>query len=84
MSMDQLMALVPIEAATALATTTGTGRKSRWERTATPKGKKSRFGPRDVSYHNVRIILRGVCSVNEFDFHFLCFLGQAILATPIH
>lgn len=50
MSMDQLMALVPIEAATALSTTTGPGRKSRWERSANAsKGKKSRFGPKDVS-----------------------------------
>lgn len=47
MSMDQLMALVPIEAATALSTTTGTGRKSRWEKPSAPKGKKSRFGPKE-------------------------------------
>ncbi|XP_055388701.1 LOW QUALITY PROTEIN: uncharacterized protein LOC129617553 [Condylostylus longicornis] len=47
MSMDQLMALVPIEAATAIATTTGTGRKSRWERPSAPKSKKSRFGPKE-------------------------------------
>lgn len=46
MSMDQLMALVPIAAA-ALSTTTGTGRKSRWERTVAPKGKKCRFGPKE-------------------------------------
>lgn len=51
------MALVPIEAATALATTTGGGRKSRWERSANVNnGKKSRFGPKDVSVNKTSML----------------------------
>lgn len=52
MSMDQLMALVPIEAATSLSTTTSKGRKSRWERSTVSTKSNTRFGPKEDKPYN--------------------------------
>lgn len=50
--MDQLMALVPIEAATSLSTTTSKGRRSRWERSTVSNKGATRFGPKEDKPYN--------------------------------
>jgi hypothetical protein len=52
MSMDQLMALVPIESATSLSTTTSKGRRSRWERSTVACRSSTRFGPKEEKAYN--------------------------------